>query len=181
MNRWKNAERFLSCVLAVVAGTAGFSVAQGPDQATLLKPGGDSWPLYHGDYTGQRHSALKQITPQNVGSLSLAWAFQTGSQAGLKSSPLLIDGVLYFTVPDNVWAVDARSGHLLWHYIYPANKGLHIGQRGVQRPGHRSLCAGCAQRTPRVNRQDTHGTLEKLRSRFTLAFQQQHVIRNVFG
>ena len=39
--------------------------------------------------------------------------------------------MLYFTVPDNVWAVDARSGHLLWHYTYPPNKGDHIGQRGV--------------------------------------------------
>ena len=34
-------------------------------------------------------------------------------------------------MPDNVWAVDARSGHQIWHYTYPANKGLHIGHRGV--------------------------------------------------
>ena len=34
-------------------------------------------------------------------------------------------------MPDNVWAVDARTGHQIWHYTYPANKGLHIGQRGV--------------------------------------------------
>jgi alcohol dehydrogenase (cytochrome c) len=105
--------------------------APGPDQATLLNPGPDSWPLYHGDYTGQRHSKLTQINPRNVGSLSLAWAFQTGSSASLKSSPLLVDGILYFTVPDNVWAIDARTGHQVWHYTYPPNKGLHIGQRGV--------------------------------------------------
>jgi len=116
---------------ALVFACAGVAGAQGPDQATLLKPGSDSWPLYHGDYTGQRHSKLTQITPQNVGSLGLAWAFQTGSQAGLKSSPLLIDGILYLTVPDNVWAIDAHTGHLLWRYTYPPNKGLHIGQRGV--------------------------------------------------
>jgi alcohol dehydrogenase (cytochrome c) len=66
-----------------------------------------------------------------VDQLSLSWVFQTGQSATLKSSPLLVNGVLYFTVPDNVWAVDARSGHQLWHYTYPANKGLHIGQRGV--------------------------------------------------
>ena len=34
-------------------------------------------------------------------------------------------------MPDNVWAVDARSGHQLWHYAYPPNKGFHIGHRGV--------------------------------------------------
>ena len=61
----------------------------------------------------------------------LAWAFQTNQPAAIKSSPLLVDGVLYFTVPDNVWAVDARSGHMLWHYNRPSTQGEHIGHRGV--------------------------------------------------
>jgi alcohol dehydrogenase (cytochrome c) len=74
---------------------------------------------------------LTQITPQNVDELGLAWEFQTGQSAALKCSPLLVNGILYFTVPNNVWAVDARSGRQLWHYTYPANKGFHIGQRGV--------------------------------------------------
>ena len=110
---------------------SGRVLAQGLDPATILNPPADSWPTYHGDYSGKRHSPLTQITPQNVSSLTLAWAFQTGQPATLKSSPLLVNGVLYFTVPDNVWAVDARSGHQLWHYTYPPNKGLHIGHRGV--------------------------------------------------
>jgi alcohol dehydrogenase (cytochrome c) len=105
--------------------------AQGVDHSMLLKPPPDSWPLYHGTYDGQRHSRLEQITPQNVRALSMAWAFQTNQKADIKSSPLLVDGVLYFTVPDNVWAVDAHSGHQLWHYTYPPNPGLHIGSRGV--------------------------------------------------
>jgi len=106
-------------------------LAQGLDPATIANPPADSWPSYHGDYSGRRHSPLTQITPQNVRSLTLAWAFQTGQPAALKSSPLLVNGILYFTVPDNVWAVDARSGHQIWHYTYPPNKGLHIGHRGV--------------------------------------------------
>ncbi len=105
--------------------------AQNLEAAELVTPPADSWPGYHGDYSGRRHSALTQITPQNVGGLGLAWAFQTNQSAGIKSSPLVVDGVLYFTVPDNVWAVDARSGHLLWKYTYPPNDGLHIGHRGV--------------------------------------------------
>jgi alcohol dehydrogenase (cytochrome c) len=106
-------------------------MAQNVDSQMLLHPPADSWPGYHGDYSGRRHSSLAQITPQNVGDLSLAWAFQTGQGAAIKSSPLLVDGILYFTVPDNIWAVDARSGHRIWHYQYPPNKGDHIGQRGV--------------------------------------------------
>jgi alcohol dehydrogenase (cytochrome c) len=105
--------------------------AQGVDHSMLLKPPADSWPLYHGTYDGQRHSKLEQITPQNVHTLSMAWAFQINSKIDIKSSPLLVDGVIYFTVPDNVWAIDALSGHQLWHYSYPPNPGLHIGSRGV--------------------------------------------------
>src|ERR1700722_20758763 len=107
------------------------SWAQGVDHSMLLNPPADNWPSYHGSYDGQRHSKLEQITPHNVGTLALAWAFQTNQNGEIKSSPLLVDGVLYFTVVDNVWAVDALSGHQLWHYTYPPNPGLHIGNRGV--------------------------------------------------
>ncbi len=104
---------------------------QNLSDAQLLHPSPESWPTYHGDYSGKRHSPLTQITPQNVHNLTLAWAFQTGQDATIKSSPLVVDGVLYFTVPDRIWAVDARSGHMLWRYNVPTAKGLHIGQRGV--------------------------------------------------
>lgn len=105
--------------------------AQNLAPSAILHPTPNSWPTYHGDYSGKRHSHLTQITPRNVESLTLAWAFQTGQNAAIKSSPLLVDGILYFTVPDNIWAVDARSGHMLWHYNKPTDDGDHIGQRGV--------------------------------------------------
>jgi alcohol dehydrogenase (cytochrome c) len=107
------------------------STAQSPSTAQLLNPPADTWPGYHGDYSAKRHSKLTQISPANVDKLGLAWAFQTNQTATIKSSPLLVDGVLYFTVPDNVWAVDARSGHLIWRYTYPPNQGSHIGNRGL--------------------------------------------------
>jgi alcohol dehydrogenase (cytochrome c) len=105
--------------------------AQGVDHSMLLHPPADSWPMYNGTYDGQRHSKLEQITPQNVNLLALSWAFQSNQAVDIKSTPLLVDGVLYFTVPDNVWAVDALSGRQIWHYTYPPNHGLHIGSRGV--------------------------------------------------
>jgi alcohol dehydrogenase (cytochrome c) len=105
--------------------------AQSLADAELTNPSAGNWPGYHGDYSGRRHSQLDQITTKNVKNLSLAWAFQTNQTAAIKSSPLVVDGILYFTVPDNVWAVDARSGHMIWHYTYPPNNGLHIGHRGV--------------------------------------------------
>lgn len=129
MNRFsKNSIHLAATFLLAGASLAG---AQNLTSEQILHPSPDSWPLYHGDYTGKRHSALTQITPQNVDGLSLAWVFQTNQNASIKSSPLLVDGILYFTVPDNVWAVDARSGHMVWHYHRPSTQGDHIGHRGV--------------------------------------------------
>jgi alcohol dehydrogenase (cytochrome c) len=123
---------FLIAIAAIFAfASTGKLLAQGPDDRTLLHPPADAWPGYHGDYSGRRHSSLDQITPGNVGTLGLAWAFQTNQNAPIKSSPLLVDGILYFTVPDNVWAIDARSGHMIWHYNQPTTQGEHIGNRGV--------------------------------------------------
>jgi len=94
-------------LLIAVASVALF--AQGTTQSILEKPPVDTWPGYHGDYSGQRHSHLKQITPENVDKLGLAWIFPTSQGATIKSSPILVDGVIYITVPDRIWAIDARS------------------------------------------------------------------------
>src|SRR5438477_9352725 len=120
---------FITLVCALACSL--WTLAQGADEQTLLHPPADSWPGYHGDYSGRRHSSLHQITPENVKNLSLAWAFQTNQTSLIKSSPLLVNGILYFTVPENIWAVDARSGHQVWHYVHPRSAGEHIGHRGV--------------------------------------------------
>ena len=43
----------------------------------------------------------------------------------------MVNGILYFSSPNNVWAADARTGRELWHYQYPPNTGSTIGNRGV--------------------------------------------------
>ena len=48
----------------------------------------------------------------------------------VKGTALMVDGILYFTMPDNAWAVDARDGHQLWHYFWKTKGGTHIGNRG---------------------------------------------------
>ncbi|MGH9494896.1 MAG: PQQ-binding-like beta-propeller repeat protein, partial [Candidatus Sulfotelmatobacter sp.] len=130
MNSLKKAF-LLAAIILVALATPSALFAQAPDTQLLLHPPADSWPGYHGDYTGRRHSALTQITPQNVKNLSLSWAFQSNQMRQIKSSPLLVDGILYFTVPENIWAVDARSGHQIWHYTHPRTEGEHLGHRGV--------------------------------------------------
>jgi alcohol dehydrogenase (cytochrome c) len=105
--------------------------AKGLDPATLLNPTPDSWPTYHGDYSGRRHSRLTQITPDNVRQLTLAWAFETGQSSQIKATPILVNGVVYIAMPDAAWAIDARTGRQVWRYNYPSNDGFHIGHRGV--------------------------------------------------
>ena len=111
----------------------------------------DAWPTYHGDYTGRRFSTLKQINTTNVKNLTLAWVYRLNtSRAGaivggegpdtpppgggtpaVKSTPLMINGILYFSVPDHVYALDVRTGREIWHYVWKTRGGDHIGNRGV--------------------------------------------------
>ena len=43
----------------------------------------------------------------------------------------MVNGVLYVTSPDHVWALDAHDGHELWHYFWKTKGGTHIGNRGA--------------------------------------------------
>ncbi len=110
-------------------------LAQGSlDPAKLLQPPTDTWPTYNGDYSGRRFSPLSKINSSNIKSLTLAWAYRAVTpQNGtpIKATPLEIGGVLYFTVPDHVWAIDARTGREIWHYEWISKGGIHIGNRGV--------------------------------------------------
>jgi alcohol dehydrogenase (cytochrome c) len=135
-----------------------FGQGGGLTPAELLKPLKDSWPTYSGDYTSKRYSALTQVNQTNVMHLTLAWSTRvtpgqaSGNRGGrsgpvivggegpgdinvggssIKSSALEVDGILYFTMPDNAWAVDARDGSELWHYFWKTKGGTHIGNRGL--------------------------------------------------
>jgi alcohol dehydrogenase (cytochrome c) len=49
----------------------------------------------------------------------------------VKGGVLAVDGVLYVTAPDNVWALDAQDGRELWHFYWRTRGGTHIGNRGA--------------------------------------------------
>jgi len=95
-----------------------------------------NWDTYLGDKASAQYSPLKQVTPENVGQLEVAWTFRTGgADAGNRSqiqcNPLALDGVLYGTTPDNqLFAVDAATGAERWRFD-PAEAGLPKG--GVNR------------------------------------------------
>ncbi|HEX4771251.1 MAG TPA: acido-empty-quinoprotein group A [Bryobacteraceae bacterium] len=129
-------KRITSLALLALALPAAFD-AQMLDPAKLSQPPTDTWPTYNGDYSGRRYSTLDKINSGNIHNLSLAWIFRTniGEQRGaptqVKSTPLLVNGILYFTVPDHVWAVNGRTGEMLWTYSWKDQGGHLVGQRGV--------------------------------------------------
>src|SRR5439155_26181866 len=49
----------------------------------------------------------------------------------VRGAILQVDGILYPTTPDNIWAIDARDGREIWHYFWKTRGGTHIGNRGV--------------------------------------------------
>ena len=128
---------------------------QALDPQLLQKPLAESWPTYNGDYSGKRFSALTEINQATVKNLKPAWTYRLNTGAGpdtqtggegpaptpgaaadstarvVKASPLMVKGVLYFSTPDHVWAVDARDGHELWHFFWHTRGGVHVGSRGV--------------------------------------------------
>jgi len=122
-------------------------IQRGLDPSSLLEAPIDTWPTYHGDYSGRHYSSLKQINSTNVKSLSLAWINRanlgpagaiiggegTEEYAGgsIKAIPLMVNGILYYSTPDNAFAVDARTGRELWHYFWKTKGGIHIGNRGM--------------------------------------------------
>ncbi|HWW83333.1 MAG TPA: PQQ-binding-like beta-propeller repeat protein, partial [Vicinamibacterales bacterium] len=89
------------------------------------------WPVYSGDYTGQRHSPLTQITPDNARQLGAQWTFQTETMArgrGFEATPLALDGVLYVTGPnDFAWALDGKTGRPFWRYRRDLPNNLTYG------------------------------------------------------
>jgi alcohol dehydrogenase (cytochrome c) len=103
--------------------------AQNVDPHELLRPPTEGWFTYHGSYNGERHSSLSEITPENVNRLQTVWSFTASQQ--LKASPIVADGVIYITAPDNLWAVDAHTGKELWHHQHTKNNAFHIGHRGA--------------------------------------------------
>ncbi|MGB8473202.1 MAG: PQQ-dependent dehydrogenase, methanol/ethanol family [Candidatus Acidiferrum sp.] len=89
------------------------------DESRLLhadeEPG--NWMSYGRTYSEQRFSPLKQINDQNVGQLGLAWYVDLNIRRGQESTPIVVDGVMYFTTAwSKVFAVNAATGQKIWSY-----------------------------------------------------------------
>lgn len=93
------------------------------------------WPAFGGGPSNQNFSALAKIDRGNVGKLRPAWIFQTGVTGYFQAQPVVVEGVMYVsTTQNNVAALDAASGKLLWSYTHKARTEKIFGppsNRGV--------------------------------------------------
>ena len=137
---------------ALLAGVATAQSSSAPVLApdALKQPLSKDWASYSGDYTGQRYSRLTQVTPANVKTLTLAWTARMSIEtrgnaivggegkgdfpvpgAAMRGTVLEVNGILYATSPDHVWAIDGRDGRELWHYFWKTRGSTHIGNRPI--------------------------------------------------
>jgi alcohol dehydrogenase (cytochrome c) len=100
------------------------------------------WPTYHGDPSGNRYSTLTQIDKTNISRLAPKWIFPIPNAPQIENTPVVVDGLMYVSSANEVWALDAGTGRQVWHYQRPRTKGLSgnaaIGfNRGVAISGDR--------------------------------------------
>jgi len=101
--------------------------------------------MYRGSYDSHGYSSLDQINTDNVDELRPVWSFSTGLREGHQAPPIVNDGYMYVSTPQNhIIALDARSGDMIWRYIrfLPDDlQQLHPTNRGVALYGDRVYLA----------------------------------------
>jgi alcohol dehydrogenase (cytochrome c) len=98
-----------------------------------------NWILPARSYTGNRYLAHSDITATNVATLKKAWATNIDARGPLETSPIVWHETMYVTSSHNdVYALDAKTGSVKWHYAYKphviafsANRGVAIGNGKV--------------------------------------------------
>jgi PQQ-dependent dehydrogenase (methanol/ethanol family) len=144
----QNVIAFLSSLTGVKPGTtvpprlpaSPFVSPGGIDFSDILNPKPGDWLTYNGNLNGNRYSQLDQINKANVGKLALKWTFsiplwrqflpdtpyfhENMRYFGLETVPIVVAGIMYVTGPNQVFALDARTGQQIWHYARPRTPGL---------------------------------------------------------
>ena len=141
----------LAGVASVLGGSAVWMLGgahsldvNGVAEVVRAAPQTTSWTHYGADAGGSRYSGLKQITPDNVGRLAVAWTYSTGDlsakpkairRSAGETTPILVEDSLVFCTPFNeVIAVDPGTGEERWRF----DPKIDLDQR----PANQFVCRG---------------------------------------
>jgi alcohol dehydrogenase (cytochrome c) len=124
-------------LLPAMAAAQGIADYNPVTDQRLLKPEPHNWLMYRGTYDGWGYSPLDQINAANVKKLVPVWSLSTGVIEGHQAPPIVNDGIMFITTPQNqVIALDAKTGDLLWRYkrelpddiilSHPTNRGVGL-------------------------------------------------------
>jgi alcohol dehydrogenase (cytochrome c) len=125
-------QKWLSEMSVALMALAAFAAADGAPAVTridvraedLLQSAGGNWISYNGDYSGRRYSGLSEITPASLPRLSAAWVFHARNTNRLENTPVVANGVMFVTVANDAFALDARTGREIWHHSRAVSEGL---------------------------------------------------------
>lgn len=116
----------------VITGCSQAKESQHEREINFTKKG--QWANYGNDPGGMRYSPIKQINTGNVKNLKPVWNYQSGElktyegtdigeKAAFEATPLMVNGVLYFSTPTNrIIAINAATGKEIWVY----NSGINL-------------------------------------------------------
>ena len=97
MKKFKN---FLFVVLAIgMVGCANVPAKLDATTAAIIQPHSGDWPSYGRDYSSQRYSPANQINRSNVKNLTTAWHYKSGVSASFQATPIVVDGIMYLSLP----------------------------------------------------------------------------------
>src|SRR5258708_21913440 len=108
-----------SCAALAFVAVLTAPPAHAQDAAALnAEAAQNDWPTHHGTYKSYHYSGLEQINAGNVKNLEVAWMhFPERATRGLQSTPLAVDGVLYYSSSySRVYALDGATGKTIWTY-----------------------------------------------------------------
>ena len=110
--------------IAVIAGVVALSACQGPTNEVADKYG--LWDTYGGSSDSSHYSSLQQINRDNVAQLQPVWKFASGP-ANHRSTPIVVDDVMYLVANGGVTAINAATAEQLWF----APESASVSVRGL--------------------------------------------------
>lgn len=123
----QNLLAYMSTLRGVGVGplTGSLPPARQAEIEQVAHPRQGDWPTYNGTLDGTRDSTLNQIKLDNVANLQPQWVYSIQFN-GLETTPVVVDGVMFVTGNNQVFAVSGKTGREIWRYQRPKSESSQI-------------------------------------------------------